>query len=96
MISGQCMTQATEATSKINCPKPFLTPYLEIPDDIGSRHQQRSTTKLCHANFHTDRREISVLSQKVGLHIVLIGDFPGSYRIMLYILESSRRADFEL
>ena len=68
---------------KLSKPPP---PYLKTPKDIGT---------MGHANFHADRREISVPGQ--GYICFLIADSPGvSYRPMLCILESSRRADFKL
>jgi len=36
-VTHEYMTQITEATSKTNCLKSYLAPYLEIPKDIATK-----------------------------------------------------------
>ena len=63
------ITQVPEATSKTNCPKTILPPPLETPKDIATKMDKPTYgTELYHrANLHADRREISVLGQKIHI-----------------------------
>jgi len=81
------ITQATEATSKTNCPERlFLIPYLEKLQKILPPKVEKPTygTELCHhANFHADWHKISVPGQNI--HIFPYRDSGGGYHPMLYI-----------
>ena len=96
-ISGQLyMTQVTEATSRINCSKNILAPLLGDPwkhcHQSGEIHVR--TELYHHANFHADRRQLSVPGLKI--HIFLIEDSPGVIAPCYTFLESSIRSDFML
>ena len=63
-----------------------MTPYLETPKVIGTKSAQTTYgTKLYHrANFHADRREISVSGQKIHI-FPYRGLPPGGYCPMLML-----------
>jgi len=86
-MSGQLyMTQVTEVKSKTNCPKcHFASPLFGDPLKISPPKVDKPTyrTELYeNANFHADRREISVPGQKIH---IFIGDSPGGYSPMLFV-----------
>ena len=94
-ISGQvCTTLVTKPTSKTNCPKTILTPYLETHKDIATKSGETHVRVLPSCTF--SRQSARDIRRRAKIHIFLIGDIPGGYFPSYTFLESFRWVDFNL
>ena len=92
-------TQATEATSQSNCPKKYFDPLFGHPKDIatetGDTHVRDTALPSCKFSRQSGRDICSEAKIVIFPYMGLPGGAT-RYRPTLYILESSRRADFKV